>query len=187
MHRIFALTGQDILATGHVKRWHMVRTKRTQTLAEHNAIVALLAVKIAQRWAHAPTPTELASILSYALTHDSHEVEYGDPPSPAVDVAPEAHAASERQFWAERIDWSPPISDMTRTIVKIADKLEALLFYMLEGEDPRLKTKGVDKMCTLLASVGAPSAVTLWIDSLVQSVKDGTFTPQPGGRRFDAL
>jgi 5'-deoxynucleotidase YfbR-like HD superfamily hydrolase len=198
MHRIRSLSGEDVLAMQHVKRWHMVRTKRVQTLAEHNGTVALLAVKIAQLWAesvHAevdPQNTgrvvldldqvellapDYAGIVEYALTHDAHETEYGDPPSPAVSVSPEAYAAQEKQFWIRRIDWTPHVSEHTRRLVRIADKLEALLFYLLEGEDSRLKTgceNGVKKVCA-----DAPLAVTLWISNLVQNVKNGHFTPQP--------
>ena len=38
------LTPYDILATGTVTRWHTLRTARQQTLAEHAARVAKLAV-----------------------------------------------------------------------------------------------------------------------------------------------
>lgn len=189
MHRILTLSGQDILATQHVKRWHMVRVRRVQTLAEHKSVVAMFAIKIAHLWdeddpSYTLSPSEAVNIFDYALTHDSHEVEYGDPPSPAVDVHPEAHAAAEARFWGDRAcgQWMPPVSEKTRLFVKIADKLEAHLFYLLEGEDARLKQRGDDKLKKLLDDVQAPLSVTLWISTLVESVRRGTFTPQPGGR-----
>src|SRR5512133_1819832 len=43
------LTPYDILATGTVVRWHTLRTARQQTLADHKARVALLAVWLGHR------------------------------------------------------------------------------------------------------------------------------------------
>jgi len=181
--RIYDLTGQDILATQHLTRWHMVRTRRAQTLAEHLGTVAMLSVKIAALWDTVTLSLDdMANLLDYALTHDAHEIEFGDPPSPAVRIFPEAHAAAITHFWKRRGGLSPVAPHIER-IVAIADKLEAALFYQLEGEDPGLKAACWQKVRELVSS--APLPVALWASQLMKSVEIGTFTPQPGGAGDD--
>ena len=63
-----------------VKRWHMIDTTKTQSVAEHSANVALLARYIA---ATAPGVYfgNPASVAGYALVHDLEEVFTGDIPT----------------------------------------------------------------------------------------------------------
>jgi hypothetical protein len=63
-----------------VKRWHMIETSRTQTLAEHSANVALLVFAIARTTPGAYFRTELSTII--ALMHDLGESFLGDVPTP---------------------------------------------------------------------------------------------------------
>lgn len=181
MSTIHPLSGQDILAMQHVKRWHMIRTKRVQTLAEHVATVAMFSSKIADLWEDETDcpPIDRSELLQHALTHDAHEVEFGDPPSPAVRVAPEAHAAAQDSFWSRRPPQRPLERRVVEQIVVIADKLEALLFYLLEGEDQRIENGCEESLRKALAD--APPAVGVWATLLVVSVKGGHWTPQPAG------
>ncbi len=183
--RLTLLSGEDVLATQHLKRWHMVRVRRQQTLADHQGSVASFAAKILALWyegtsRNRPDPELMLEVLDYALTHDSHEVEYGDTPSPAVRAAEGTHAALEDSFWTRRggAEAARP-SPFAAIIVKIADKLDAQLFYELEGEDPRFKKWGEEGIRQLLAEFAAPSIVREWIEDMIRSVRAGAFAPQP--------
>lgn len=150
------LSLKDILASAHVHRWHMIRVKRTQTLAEHAFTVALLGGKLASLL----EPGELLrvqehNILLAALLHDLHEIKWGDMPTPVkwfIESQPggsEILAAMKDKFWAQRGLLSPPeFSLVVRRIVKLADRMEAALFYGIEGEDPdiykRLKGEALE-------------------------------------------
>lgn len=141
---ISRLSLKDILAPAHVHRWHMIRVKRTQTLAEHSFTVALLAMKLESlldREQGAVAPAWGAE-LPLALIHDLHETEYGDMPTPAkwfFKATPEGRAmlaGMEDKFWADRgvfdhNDFAPE----TKHLVKLADMMEAYLFYREEGDD----------------------------------------------------
>lgn len=176
---ILKLSAEDILAMQHVRRWHMVRVRRDQTLAEHSATVAMYALQLAYLWRPAEAVGLAGAILDLALTHDSHEVEYGDTPSPAVD--PQAHDAGVDRFWQKRgIEVTAPRGEgekFIHQIVDLADKLEAALFYRLEGENSLFRDGTLRKVQDRL--VDAPTAVREWVTSFITAVDRGVFTPQP--------
>lgn len=171
------LSGEDILATQHVTRWHMVRTRRHQTLAEHLAVVTMFTVKLATYWGI--PPEEFPALIDEALTHDAHEVEFGDMPSIAKAFARAGHVenAIEGFFWRNR-GAEPPMSESP--VVKLADALEALIFYTLEGEDRDIRRKLEDRVEERLKT--APEPVAYWVRTLLRRVQEGTFTPQPDRR-----
>jgi 5'-deoxynucleotidase YfbR-like HD superfamily hydrolase len=180
---ITRLSAADIIAHQHLKRWHMVRVGRAQTLAEHCGTVAMIAAHVASMLFEDAGYTVLEGMqemlwtLDYALTHDAHEIEYGDPPSPAVKIAPEAHAACVDAFWRKRRG-REATSPVARTAVEVADKLEAAVFYVLEGQDPNLK-RGCMEKARLVAAAAGPR-VASWVEDVLLAVSAGTFTPQPG-------
>jgi len=172
--KIDHLSGEDIIATQHVTRWHMVRTRRQQTLAEHLAVVAMFAVKLATLCK--VDPSFFPALLDEALTHDAHEVEFGDMPSisKAFAMAGAAEDSMETFFWQRRgVEYSKSMS----TLVKTADSLEALIFYSLEGEDKEIRAVLEAKVEKLIATL--PQDAAFWVRSLVRKVQEGTFTPQP--------
>lgn len=61
--------------SGAVRRFHILRTNNTQTVAEHSYGVATLVMLI--------EPKCSATLLKAALTHDAHERDTGDTPSTA--------------------------------------------------------------------------------------------------------
>lgn len=75
---------KDIGRSGHVTRWHSVRTARPQTLAEHHYLVTMIALEIAQRvYDGALPPDQKLALLEYTLRHDTPELLIGDIPTPA--------------------------------------------------------------------------------------------------------
>lgn len=141
---ISALSVTDILAPAHVHRWHMIRVKRTQTLAEHSFNVALLAGKIASLMkCHAEI---MGEVLQFALLHDIHETEYGDMPTPAKKFVRSRNSniltEMEDHFWLSR--GAVPLgsySEVVPRIVKLADMTEAYLFYRVEGDDDKITNR----------------------------------------------
>lgn len=71
---------ETVMRLHAVKRWHMIDTTRQQTLAEHSANVALLAMMIAKT---APINyfDDSNTIAAAALVHDIEEAFTGDIPS----------------------------------------------------------------------------------------------------------
>ncbi len=177
------LSGEDILAMQHLRRWHMVRVRREQTLAEHSGTVAMLAFKLARLWQPGLGWVEHAILLDRALAHDAHEVEYGDMPGIVKRVLPDYDEKSAAEFWKKRGMKSLDVhSDfaLLEQAVKLADKFEGYLFYVLEGEDPRLREGIWEKVQELLRP--APLAVKHFCYDLASKAINGTFTPQPGSQ-----
>lgn len=135
------LTPYDILALGSVTRWHTLRTARAQTLADHKARVALLAVWLGHRLpvGRFGAMDEL-EILRLALLHDAPETVFGDVPNPSKQALNlielmDFDAVVEGQFWQARGASNPmaTASDLARRLLKVADVVEAACFYWLEG------------------------------------------------------
>jgi 5'-deoxynucleotidase YfbR-like HD superfamily hydrolase len=125
----------------------MIRVKRTQTLAEHSFTVALLSVLLASLL-NQPSSINFENLLSTALLHDMHEIEFGDMPTPvkwfieSMPGGPEILAAMAAKFWGDRgVELPLAHSEKIYNLVKLADRLEAYLFYRVEGDDPEIKDR----------------------------------------------
>lgn len=144
-----ALSLKDIRATKDVTRWHMIRTKRPQNLAEHSYMVALIAGKLAEHLSEPLTTIEERDMFRLALLHDIEEIEFGDIPTPTKKKIREAGHGEileilEIAFWVNRGSMSTPefgSSNKVRSLVRLADLVEAALFYNEEGEDHDIKRR----------------------------------------------
>jgi len=77
------LTLADLARSGHVTRWHSVRTSRDQTLAEHHYMVTRISNQLAKDIFKSDlTDSGLLQIMEYASQHDTPELLMGDLPSP---------------------------------------------------------------------------------------------------------
>ena len=74
----------DILRASGVTRWHIVRTVRPQSLAEHTFDVTMIARAIAKIAGY-----DDAEIIKAALLHDLDEIVMGDIPTPTKERARE--------------------------------------------------------------------------------------------------
>jgi len=117
---------QDRLSV--VKRWGVVRTIQEQSVAEHSFRVALIAEKIARQWFNA-TPAQAFFVLHHALRHDELEAVSGDFPSIIKDLVDE-DAVKAR--YADQFEDDVEVTPMVRNVVKLADKMEAMLFMVTE-------------------------------------------------------
>lgn len=142
-----ALKLEDIRATKDVKRWHMIRVKREQNLAEHSFMVALIAGKLSEILMEPLTEREEADVLKLSLLHDIPEVEFGDIPTPTKKKLAQiglgdVYGVLEAHFWHSRGSKSIPefnASARVRNLVRLADLMEATMFYNEEGDDNSIK------------------------------------------------
>lgn len=71
----------DYLRAGHVKRWHIVNTATTQSIAEHSYLVAIIAMYLCAELGG--DEKECHETAVWALFHDAVEIRTGDIPTPA--------------------------------------------------------------------------------------------------------
>ena len=122
------LTVSEITGMQGVKRWHTAHAFREQTVADHSATVAQLALRIGG------DDLSLESrfhTLLLGLQHDAHEAAFGDTPSPVrrayLALGIDLDAIGQRHFWGEENPLSC-FSPLIHDLVAVADKLEAALF-----------------------------------------------------------
>lgn len=113
-----------------VKRYHILRTLRTQTTGEHSGAVAVLIMQC--------VPDCSAALLKAALAHDFHERATGDMPSTAKMLYPElgvamnaaAHAWEVKNGFAEML--GDDLTVWEQDALKYFDYLELLLWSLEE-------------------------------------------------------
>jgi len=69
----------DLIRTSYVKRWHIVDLSKEQSVAEHSALVAFIAVDLIRKTDGIDSAHMLGAVW-WALYHDVNEVILGDPP-----------------------------------------------------------------------------------------------------------
>jgi 5'-deoxynucleotidase len=135
------LTLTEQLRAGHVKRWQIVQTSRTQTLAEHSFHVCILAGELALhgKWPGLQVPQQRLELMHWAMFHDLIEVKTGDLASPFKEclrqaggesIINDAEKIADPDYHARhmRVKGTP-----IETIVKLADMIEAAYFLQDNG------------------------------------------------------
>lgn len=116
-----------------IKRWHMIDTTRTQSIAEHSANVALLAYYIA---VSAPGMYFGAgqTVLAPALLHDLPEVFCGDMPTHTKKYINGIKELEEKLTPAE---FRPGMvcSDDQKLLIKLCDLADGMRFIEKYGVD----------------------------------------------------
>lgn len=139
------LTLADLARSGHVTRWHSVRTARDQTLAEHHYMVTRIANRLAKDiFGPDLSDSGLLRIMEYASLHDTPELLMGDLPSPLKRHI-EFHCGDAIENPIEAIEkeiapWLYEMKERLRAtnpefllIIKLADIIDALVFIIDEG------------------------------------------------------
>ena len=112
----------DILRLSDIKRWQIVNMARKQSVAEHSFNVTLIAARIYRDLFLFDPPL---SLYEYALLHDVGEVLSGDIPSPIKNWI----NGKQLDKLTNKICPSPPdISVITKSVVKIADLIESIVY-----------------------------------------------------------
>lgn len=133
----------QLMRTGHVKRWQIVRTAREQTIAEHMYRVWLITDRICGKL-KAPDALTIRAV-TWALVHDIPEVITGDIATPMKAAMREAVPDNDpikrielslsddyRRIWSESKLWVSPDWPTAYELVKLADLLEARMFLGCE-------------------------------------------------------
>lgn len=124
---------ETVMRMHAVKRWHMIDTTRVQTLAEHSANVALLAMLIAKT-----APIEwfdtYVVVAAAALVHDIPETFTGDIPSHTKRRLDDIKLGQlEREVTPSVFDIA--FNDHTRRLIKLCDIADGIRFIRLHGVD----------------------------------------------------
>lgn len=131
---------KDILRTGHVTRWQIVRTARHQTLAEHLYLVTMLSLEIANVVMRGEvTDSDKIRLMNWSLNHDVPEVITGDIATPMKktirSMCPEdPFDVLERQLSETYSVVKDAVIDThLEAIVKLADITDGIVFLHTEG------------------------------------------------------
>ncbi len=136
------ITIRDISRSGHITRWHMVRTQREQTLAEHLYLVTMYADEIARKVLNDYSDSDRLKLLSWTLEHDTPEILTGDIPTPAKRCLQQAYTDGndpleqlEDSIASENYKRAKKDVDDTHLeiITKLADLIDGITFVHIEG------------------------------------------------------
>lgn len=120
-----------------VTRWHIVRTMRQQTVADHQWATYTIACALQQELKYDLSDRYQLLFLQWALFHDVPEVIVGDLPSP-TSAALNHHLTmlirDTSDTWAFLNNWANTFdSGVPATIVKLAELLTDWQFLRQEG------------------------------------------------------
>ena len=135
----------ELLMCQGVKRWHIVDTSRTQSVAEHSFNVAVIACKFMEKRGCAFE--EIAPAVCLALMHDADEIYEGDIPA----------IAKKKPVLKE---------NLAERAIQIADKLEAYWFAHHYAIGPRRRFVVEDTRLRFSTLVGKcdPLDRTAWLE-----------------------
>lgn len=112
-----------------VKRWGILHTIQTQSVAEHVQNVSRIALRIAISWFNLQDHTDLYLIVRWGLEHDDMEALTGDLPTMVKPYFDEAAAAKDH---VDLTGGEMVVPQAIRNIVKLADLMEGFYFIAIE-------------------------------------------------------
>lgn len=158
---------EAVMRLHSVKRWHMIDTTRQQTLAEHSANVAMLAMLVV---ATAPmfmfgSPAEIAAA---ALVHDLPECFTGDIPTLTKRSLTGLEELEDRVI--------PPVFRLgvdanSAALIKICDLADGIRFIRLHGVDTTARHAREDLEEQLRTKLSEAAIELRWSEALVRHVR----------------
>ena len=122
---------EELMRVGHVKRWHIVRVGREQTISEHMHRVWLICREIGLGMNLDGQETK--ALEEAALHHDIPEIIMGDIPSPTKQRIEEDTDCLEGMERECGYGASFKLNSRLACILKMADLMEAIHFLREEG------------------------------------------------------
>jgi 5'-deoxynucleotidase YfbR-like HD superfamily hydrolase len=120
-----------------VKRWHMIETTRTQTLAEHTANVAILATTIART---APVMFfQTATVALGALVHDLSEAFLGDIPTHTKRLMQDLSSIEASVLTQAHSQLILKGGSPESRLLKLCDIIDGIRFIRIHGVDVTAK------------------------------------------------
>lgn len=157
---------ETVMRMQAVKRWHMIDTTRTQTLAEHSANVAMLAMLVAMNcpmFQFGPP----AYIAMAALVHDMPEAFTGDIPTHTKKYLV---GLNDLEDAVTHPNFSMKLTENVTALIKICDLVDGIRFIRLHGVDmtARHAREGIEaqleKKFLEVKEMG-------WADGVIQTVR----------------
>lgn len=159
-HQHYAYPGnpaiETIMRMSSVKRWHMIDTRRVQTLAEHSANVALLGWYIAITSPSAFFPHPAMAIAG--LLHDLDEAYTGDMPTPTKAALGKDSLQALSARLLPKV-FTEQITPECKLLLKLCDLADGIRFVRLNGVD----------VTSIHARVGVENQLS---DHLTQAAKE---------------
>jgi hypothetical protein len=124
---------EAVMRLSAVKRWHMIDTFKTQTLAEHSANVAMLAYVIAKK-APGMFFGPASGVAAHALLHDIPEVFIGDIPTHSKRWLDKDQMARAESAVTPHCLMTVPLPAQ-KLLIKICDLVDGIRFIRIHGVD----------------------------------------------------
>lgn len=180
------LTLDQKLRTGHLKRWHMVRVLRDQTLAEHNSLVQIIALDVADTLIRTSISYCIdvdkfrMDVMEWSLWHDMPEVVTGDISTPlkammASNGQKDLFGTIESSIDSAYAELSLRVSPRVKAIVKFADLYEAINFLHMEGHGHRAQAIERELIGRMVDHIQEVSKTELSMGEVFQNAFDGMF------------
>jgi len=144
---------RELRTLAGVPRWSIIRTLRTQSVAEHSYYVAIYADQIAELIEWKGSKYDLFRL---AMFHDLDEILSGDIASPAKAVLKSGDWSKFKQWTAKLMvtrfsyfqEWVSSTNSESLAILNAADWLEGVLFLCNEEFQGNQSVKSVRRHCT---------------------------------------
>lgn len=159
---------ETVMRLHSVKRWHMIDTTRQQTLAEHSANVALLAMMIATTSPIFHFATG-AIIATYALMHDIPEAFTGDIPTHTKRHLPGLDELEKR---VTHPIFRLEVRENDKALVKLCDLADGIRFIRLHGVDLTARHAREGLEAQMEAKLAEVSEILNWPEEVVKHVRN---------------
>ena len=125
----------------HVKRWTLVGTTETSTVASHSFNVAMIALAIRKHMFNT-AHIDKGQLAFYALMHDVDEAETGDIPTPTKTALRAKGVEPNDLFETQGSIPNPPPE--YEVIIKLADLIENYIFISEHGVGARARSAAAE-------------------------------------------